>query len=98
MPTLLQITGDPEWAKDHVSDIVTNCLIEVDKQQPAENETTQPTFNATEITSRLCQLDCGQNGHCSEGNVSITFGQTHCHLNLPFGHYTICLNKQKEIC
>lgn len=54
-----------------MSDIVTNCLIEVDKQQPAENETTEPTFNATEITSNLCQLDCGQNGHCSEGNVFI---------------------------
>lgn len=63
----LRLTGDPGWAQDHISDIIDNCLSEVNKQQPAENDTTAPTYNATEITSNLCQLDCGNYGHCAEG-------------------------------
>ena len=69
--------GDTEWATSHLEDLTEQCVESAQREEAAWNSTEEERDGEpavpTEISSGLCQLDCGQKegrGKCISGTVS----------------------------
>ncbi|CAL1528025.1 unnamed protein product [Lymnaea stagnalis] len=75
----LNITGDPEWALSHLSDITQECLSTARQNASAwespEAQGGEPALSA-ELRTNLCTKDCGANGDCVNADCVCKNGYT----------------------
>ena len=75
MIQLLQITGSTEFSDVHVSNIITSCQTELNRNvYPTDNDTLAVQQNSIlAVLDQFCINDCSGHGACNKGILYIIY-------------------------